>query len=175
MGQLLGVFVLFVIILFIAKVVQIVRGRGGQINNSRRQGPTVLDSRYRIKPTVMNSSEQAYFFALQKKIPQGYYIFPNMRIADIINPADGPGYRLRANRIMPKHIDFLICDKNFKPVYAIEVNGSSHYRSDRKESDEFKLQLLKEVNLPFEVVAVGTSFEQSVDRVVSELQKAPGA
>lgn len=88
-----------------------------------------------------------------------------MRIADILDAVDGKGFYTRNNKIMPKHIDFLVCNKYFNPVVAIEINGSSHRRPDRIESDDLKREIFKDAQLPLEFVDVGTSFEQSVQRI----------
>src|SRR3989344_9285204 len=88
---------------------------------------------YRKKDSVMNKSEAAFFFELQRQIPNNYFIFPKMRIADIIDATEGYGLQYRKNKILPKHIDFLICNSYLNPVVAIELNGSSHNRPDRIE------------------------------------------
>lgn len=120
---------------------------------------------YRKKQSIMNKSEMAFFFELQKQLPEGYHIFPNMRIADIVDAVDGKGFYARNNKIMPKHIDFLVCNKYFNPIVAIEVNGSSHNRADRVEVDELKREIFKEAQLPLEFIDVGSNFEQSVARI----------
>jgi hypothetical protein len=124
---------------------------------------------YRKKSSIMNKSEMAFFFELEKQLPEGYHIFPNMRLADILEAVDGPGFYARNNKLMPRHIDFLICDRYFKPCVAIEINGSSHRRADRMEIDEQKRETFKDANLPLEFVDVGTSFEQSVARIKTHL------
>lgn len=124
---------------------------------------------YRKRVSVMNKSEQAFFFELQKQLPPSYHIFPNMRIADFIDAVDGKGFYNRRNKILPKHVDFLICDTYFKPLIAIEVNGSSHRRADRIERDELVRKIFEDAKLPLEFVEVGTSFEKSVARVKSYL------
>jgi hypothetical protein len=124
---------------------------------------------YRKRASVMNKSEMAFFFELQKQLPQEYHIFPNMRIADFIDAVDGKGFYNRRNKILPKHIDFLVCDQYFKPLVAIEVNGSSHRRFDRIERDELVRQIFADAKLPLEFVDVGTNFAQSVTRVRSYL------
>ncbi len=122
-------------------------------------------SGYRKRESVMNKSEQAFFYELKKQLPNGYHVFPNMRLADILNAVDGPGFYARNNKLMPRHIDFLICDRYFKPVVAIEVNGSSHHRADRIKIDEEKREIFKDAQLPIEFIDVGTSFEESVAKV----------
>lgn len=122
---------------------------------------------FRRKSSIMNGSERAFFFELQKQMPQGYYIFPNMRIADILEAIDGRGFYKRRNEILPKHIDFLICDSYFKPVVALELNGSSHRRSDRIERDGRVREIFEDAGLPLEFIHVGTSFQQEISRVLA--------
>jgi len=117
----------------------------------------------------MNRSEQAFFYELQKQLPNGYHIFPNMRIADFIDAVDGPGFYYRRNRILPKHIDFLVCDHYFRPVVAIEVNGSSHRRPDRIDRDEQVKQIFEDAKLPLEFVNVGTNFAENIARIKTSI------
>lgn len=152
---------LAVVVLLIVGVVEFLKLTNG--SKSSQTHSTV--PMYRTKGSVMNKSEQAFFYELQKQLPEGYHVFPNMRIADILEAIDGKGFYNRRNKILPKHIDFLICDRYFKPVVAIEINGSSHRRPDRIESDNLKREIFKDANLPLEFVDVGTSFEQSVQRI----------
>lgn len=119
-------------------------------------------AQYRKKDSVMNKSEQAFFYELKKQLPEGYHIFPNMRIADMIRAVDGKGFYNRRNKILPKHVDFLVCDRYFKPVVAIEVNGSSHNRADRIDRDDQVTQIFADAKLPLEWVNVGTDFKRAI-------------
>ncbi len=130
---------------------------------------------YRKRFNILNKSEKAFFYELKKQLPSEYYIFPNMRVADMIDAVDGKGFYGRRNQILPKHIDFLICNKYFTPVYAIEVNGSSHKRVDRLERDETVRQIFAEAKLPLEFVDVGTNFAQAIARIISSLHTAHNA
>lgn len=131
--------------------------------NEAKDNPSI--QQYRVRASVMNKSEQAFFYELQRQLPSGYHIFPNMRIADIINAVDGKGFYNRRNKILPKHIDFLVCDRHFKPIVAIEVNGSSHRRPDRVERDGLVKEVFADAKLPLEFVDVGTSFAESIGRI----------
>lgn len=113
----------------------------------------------------MNRSESAFFFELQKQLPHGYYIFPKMRIADIIETVSGKGYYHMRNGILPRHIDFLVCDSYFKPIVAIEVNGGYHNNPTQQVKDEAKKEIFKNAGLEFEVVNVGSDFSYSITRI----------
>lgn len=117
----------------------------------------------------MNRSESAFFFELQKQLPQGYYIFPKMRIADILETVSGKGYYHMRNGILPKHIDFLVCDPYFKPVVAIEVNGGYHNTSSQQGKDQIKKEILESAGLYFETVNVGSDFNQSITKIRAKL------
>src|SRR3989339_112268 len=60
------------------------------------------ESIYKKRESVMNKSESAFFFELQKQLPNGYHIFPKMRIADIIETESGKGYYKLRDKILPK-------------------------------------------------------------------------
>ncbi|MFA7216722.1 MAG: DUF2726 domain-containing protein [Candidatus Paceibacterota bacterium] len=124
---------------------------------------------YKKKYSVMNQSESAFFFELKKQLPEDYYIFPKMRIADILDVPNGHDYYKMRNKILPKHVDFLVCDKYFNPVLALEINGGSHNRPDRIERDTQIEQMFKEANLPLEFIKVGDSFEEAVKETISNL------
>ncbi|MFZ1987556.1 MAG: DUF2726 domain-containing protein [Minisyncoccia bacterium] len=124
---------------------------------------------FRKRESIMNKSESAFFYELRKQLSSEYHIFPNMRIADIIDAVDGKGFYRRRNKILPKHIDFLICDRYFKPIVAVEVNGSSHHRADRIERDELVKEIFAEAKLPLEFVNVGVNFDQAVKKIAAHL------
>jgi hypothetical protein len=131
--------------------------------------PTRVDNRkesiYKKRSSVMNRSESAFFFELQKQLPHGYYIFPKMRIADIIETVNGRGYYHMRNSILPKHIDFLICDSYFKPIVAIEVNGGYHNKPNQKEKDLIKKEIFENSGLRFETINVGTNFHEFIRHI----------
>ena len=37
----------------------------------------------------------------------------------------------RRNQILPKHVDFLICNDRMTPLLAIELDGGSHNKPSR--------------------------------------------
>ena len=115
----------------------------------------------------MNNSEISFFNLLIKKIPPNYYIFQKMRIADIIKTTHGKGYYRNRNRILPKHVDFLICTKDMKPVLAIEIDGMSHTNFKRIERDAEIDAIFKMANMPIVHIKVGEDFDKRIDECFS--------
>ncbi len=126
---------------------------------------------YRKRYQLMNSSEASFFFLMQKYLPENYFIFPKMRIADIIETMDGKGYYKQRNKILPKHVDFVICDKNLKTVCAIEIDGKSHDTQKMQERDEQVEYIFESVGIPLERVRVGDDFEAIVREIVKYIEK----
>jgi hypothetical protein len=95
-----------------------------------------------------------------------------MRIADIIETKSGRGYYKQRNKILPKHIDFLICDPDLKPVCAIEIDGSSHDAPERRERDELVNYIFKSVGIYLKRVQVGEDFNAVCEHMQQYLTTA---
>lgn len=81
-----------------------------------------------------------------------YVVFSKVRIADIIKVQcyDRRDRNHYTNLILPKHVDFVICNKDyFNPILAIELNWNSHIQKDDvQERDEQKRLIFKAAGLP---------------------------
>jgi regulatory protein YycI of two-component signal transduction system YycFG len=127
------------------------------------------ESIYKKRESIMDPSESAFFFELQKQLPNGYHIFPKMRIADIIETKSGKGYYRKRDKILPKHVDFLVCDSYFKPIVAIELNGSYHNNPNQQEKDFIKKEIFEDAKLPLETINVGVEFNQAIKKIADLL------
>lgn len=122
--------------------------------------PDIDVDMYQKRHRVMTNSEATFFRIAEEKLPGGYYIFPKMRIADVIQTKNGRGYYKQRNKILPKHVDFLICNKGMMPICAIELDGQSHNTPKQRERDEMVEYIFESVGIPLERVRVGESFEK---------------
>ncbi|MEK7613814.1 MAG: DUF2726 domain-containing protein [Patescibacteria group bacterium] len=126
---------------------------------------------YRTRSSILDKREMAFFYELQKQLPAQHYIFPKMRIADILETtAQGREYYRQRNKILPKHIDFLICDSNFQPLIAIELNGFSHQRKDRIDRDVLVKNIFESATMKLVFVNVGDSFETAINDLLKNLK-----
>lgn len=134
---------------------------------------------YAKKNRLMDDSEFAFFVNLHQTIGERFLIFPKVRIEDFVEVKNGmadsrTAYGLRG-RIKSRHVDFLVCDRvTTAPLLAIEVNGKSHERADRKERDDFVEKLYKSVGLPFYPVKVGSDFRAEADTIKNMLDGKTG-
>lgn len=118
---------------------------GRQQQHAVSSGPDF--TAYRVRHEFFWWSEAAFYQVLSEAVSGRYVIFAKVRLLDI---CDVPSRDYAAqNRIDKKHVDFLLCDANtFRPAVAIELDGSSHQRRDRAESDAFKDDLFSFIGIP---------------------------
>lgn len=64
-------------------------------------------------------------------------IMCKVRIADIVSVPEGTkDYIKWFNYIKAKHIDFVVCNSDISPIYAIEIDDKTHDRADRVKRDD---------------------------------------
>ena len=93
---------------------------------------------YRLRDDFLSPAEQSFYLVLKTVVGEYLTICPKVSLADVffvIRPNENMSAYNRINR---KHVDFLVCEpKTMKPRFAIELDDSSHKRSDREERDDF--------------------------------------
>ena len=92
-----------------------------------------------VKVPLLTYRELSQYYILKEIADsKGLNVFTKVRLLDLVVPR--PGMRnikgLKA-RVMSKHVDFVICDKNLYVVAIIELDDSTHLRSDRIKRDQF--------------------------------------
>jgi len=100
---------------------------------------------YEPRKALVTRSELRFYKALKKAVMDDWEVFAMVRIADLLKVTQhAPKRRTWLNKILSKHIDFVLCDPTtLQAVVAIELDDISHERPERIERDKF-------VNLAFE-------------------------
>jgi hypothetical protein len=111
-------------------------------------GPRKLP--YFKRDSLITKAELRFYKSLQKAVQDDFEIFAMVRIADLLRVQPGsPNRRKWLNKILAKHIDFVLCDPgSLEPVVCIELDDSSHQRADRVERDIFVNQAFDSADLP---------------------------
>lgn len=104
---------------------------------------------YESRKAIVTRSELRFYRSLRKAVLDDWEIFAMVRIADLLKVSeDTAKRRVWLNKILSKHIDFVLCDPNtLQALVAIELDDVSHNRPERIERDKF-------VNLAFESAGV---------------------
>lgn len=110
------------------------------------------DYQYSKKSPFLTSAERKLHKELKTALGEEYEIFANTRLNDVIEPKKGYDSKTRygANaRIRQMHIDFIITDKKYNILAAIELDGESHNRKKQQERDAKKQTFLESAGVPF--------------------------
>ena len=105
---------------------------------------------YASRNSLTTKSELRFYRSLQKAVQDDWDIFAMVRIADLLRvEKDAKQKRKWLNKILAKHIDFVLCDPgSLQPILCIELDDPTHNRPDRVERDIFVNKAFESAGLP---------------------------
>lgn len=112
--------------------------------------PEALPERfpYYCNNSLLTNKEKSFYKTLKPIADKyGLTVFTKIRIADIVSIPRNTEIKW-FNYIKAKHIDFVLCDNETKPLILIEVDDRTHDRADRQERDEFVNQIFRQTQTP---------------------------
>ncbi|MDR2239283.1 MAG: DUF2726 domain-containing protein [Zoogloeaceae bacterium] len=95
---------------------------------------------YQAKRQMLNFSERRLYELLQATLPKSF-LMTQVALNQVIQVEGIRDYGTKMSyfgKISQKSLDFLICDKNAKPIIAIELDGPHHERENQKKADRTK-------------------------------------
>ena len=100
------------------------------------------------------------FYEVLRRVVYDYVVFAKVRVADLIDAnARHRSWQANFNRVCSKHIDFVICDDDSRPLLAVELDGNSHERPDRVARDDDVDGLFEAVSFPLLRVPAETEYD----------------
>jgi len=141
------IILIFVVIVALAGFAQSFSGRGSVKGAEARKS---AEYRYLAKNEVMTPAETSFYKRLEKVVDGRYYIFPQIHLSSLmINKTMGKYYKLGYQRIQRRSVDYVLCDKtSMKPIYAVELDDSTHDNAKREGRDSMVEGMLRDINLP---------------------------
>lgn len=116
---------------------------------------------YTKVPMVLTAAEQTFYGVLLDAAGDRWTVLPKVRLSDVLDVPMGTPDR-QGNRIDRKHLDFVLCSPaDFAPLLAIELDDSSHDRSDRRRRDAFVDAALEAAGLPVLRISVRLVYDPS--------------
>lgn len=103
-----------------------------------------------MKRLLVNDYEEITNQILHRKsIEHEVHVFPKVRLADVFEIEFGVTKKELFNYALKSHFDFLVCDKDFMPLFAVEVDGNYHSTNNKQiKNDKMKNKLCKQDMLP---------------------------
>ncbi|MGI6358392.1 MAG: DUF2726 domain-containing protein [Bacillota bacterium] len=120
----------------------------------RKWQPRLLgpeQSPYQRHKRLLTPAESSFFRVLSTAVQDlDVHIFAKVRMGDLLFvPKDTMEWKKHWYRIQAKHVDFVLCDKaRIEPLAVVELDDSSHQRTDRMERDRFVERVYGDVGLP---------------------------
>ncbi|HUE76072.1 MAG TPA: DUF2726 domain-containing protein [Chloroflexota bacterium] len=118
---------------------------------------------YRKVESLLTPAERAFYAVLLRAAEsERRQVFAKVRLADLFwLPGDVADRLIHQNRINQKHVDFVLCDaRQLAPLLAIELDDSSHQRSDRRQRDRFVNEACAVAGLPMLRVPVQSRYDE---------------
>lgn len=123
------------------------------------QGAQSIAPPYRLSPQFFSPAEANFYRVLKQMVSENLLIFPKIALKEFLSVTDQSNFQSHYNRIDRKHVDFLLCNSNtLEPVFAIELDDSSHRQADRGQRDMFVETILAKAGLPLVRIPVRASY-----------------
>ena len=105
---------------------------------------------YRKRDHLLTAAERSFYGVLLQVIDKRYHVAWKVRIADVLwIPGATTDRQRHLNRILAKHLDFVLCHpESSAPILAIELDDSSHREGKRRQRDSFVDAALDAAELP---------------------------
>lgn len=146
----IGFFTLLVLALV---AIALIRGNRPRVAKSRSvEPPASFDpsGKYKQKP-LLTPWERRALLALREQIPPGFYVCPQVRLADMLSVGSGADLRtsVALSKITRKSVDFAIIELSSGSVrLVVELDDRTHDRADRKDRDRFVDGALRTAGVP---------------------------
>jgi hypothetical protein len=131
---------------------------------------------YQKADSLFSPAKRSFLGVLEKVVGEKSKVLGKVRLTDVVSPIGGlsrSDWQKAFNRIGSKHVDFAVCKKDdLSPLCAIELDDSSHKKSERKSRDDFLEKALNAAAIPFVRFAARASY--NLQEVRGEIEKATG-
>ena len=105
--------------------------------------------------TLFNRQERVTFDELRDTVDKwGLCVYPKIRVADVLRTVDNQqferiGIQSELYRYaLMAHFDFVVCDKDQRPLFTVEFDGPAHREPKQKARDQKKNALCKHFGFP---------------------------
>jgi hypothetical protein len=120
-------------------------------------------STYFLSNQFFSPAEANFYHILSQMVGKHLLVFPKISLKEFISVSDQSDKSQRQsyfNKIDRKHVDFLVCNPDtLQPLFAIELDDSSHRKAGQGERDAFKESVLATSNLPLVRVPVRATYD----------------
>lgn len=113
-----------------------------------------------VENPILNVGEKNLYEVLKLITQDEYAVFIKIRLIDLLKiKANGTNWLYYKNKVIQKHIDFILCDsKSLKVKLAIELDGETHRAEKQQKKDDFKNKVLTTIGIPILRIEAKSSY-----------------
>lgn len=100
---------------------------------------------------LLTEAERRFATHLEPAMPEGCRLLAKCRIMELVQPVVPEDHRFHetAKRmVLAKDVDFVIADRDWKVLCAVELDDRSHRREDRRARDRLVDAVFRDAGLP---------------------------
>jgi hypothetical protein len=97
--------------------------------------------------TALTRTEQVLYWRLLEALPD-HIVLAQVSFSQLVAAKPGQGALAVFNRFRQLSADFVVCNKDFRPVAVIELDDQSHDAPRRQAADAKKHAVLEAVSVP---------------------------
>ena len=103
---------------------------------------------YRARP-LLSKREYSFYLLLHREASRrGLSVFPKVGLKDLLEVTGNKHYMKYFHKIAQKHVDFVVCDRELRVLFAVELDDSSHDTEEARKRDQFKNRAFKAARIP---------------------------
>lgn len=103
---------------------------------------------YRAR-TILTKREYQFYLLLQRETARrGLLICPKVGLKDLMEVTSRRNYMKYFHKIAQKHVDFVVCDRELRVLFAVELDDGSHDNGNARKRDQFKNQAFRAAKIP---------------------------
>ncbi len=124
-----------------------------------------------IKKNLLTPTEYKFYKTLKKKCDENnLLICPKVRMEDFLTVTDKQNTQKYRGKIKSRHIDFIICNKDLYLLAGLELDDGTHNTQKAKETDEFKDNIFKKINLPlFRIKTNPEIYDKELENMINKI------
>lgn len=111
------------------------------------------------KKHLLNKEEQTVYWHLVNILKNHFIVHAQVSLGEVLS-AEGSAHRA----INSKRVDFLLTDKQFSPVAAIEYHGGGHYQGNAELRDSVKRTTLQKAGIKY--IPIQVTDEASIKQLL---------
>ena len=136
--------------IIIVAVVGLIIQKSTYTGNRKSQVIKKSTYRYFAKSSIMTQRESVLFKQLNDMLGSKWYVVPQVHLSALLNhKIKGQNWNAAFKHINGKSVDYVLLSKEtMKPVCAVELDDSSHYRDDRIERDMEVERIFADAKIP---------------------------